>query len=222
MRLYLPIIDNGGGNVKAGYAWSCMTSFSGIELHAQRIADSLAPRARNTAAAAFLKSDCDYLLFIDADIHFNAEHIANILEGDEPIVCGVYFLKDETGERKPCLVHIKGDEGRMLEGRVKVARSGTGFMRIHRSVFEKMIESGIAPAYGNHGSQQHDFFQVGVRNGEYLSEDWTFCDNARALGIDVLIDTRVVLWHEGTALFPLSGQDLLGLGKPSGKRLPGS
>ena len=35
--------------------------------------ESLIPRARNAAAAHFLDSDCSHLLFIDADIEFDAE-----------------------------------------------------------------------------------------------------------------------------------------------------
>jgi hypothetical protein len=60
-----------------------------------------------------------------------------------------------------------------------------------------------AKHYVNHGHDEWDFFPVGVVNKEYLSEDWYFCDKARALGFKVMLDTRVQLRHEGSAIFPL-------------------
>ena len=47
-------------------------------------------------------------------------------------------------------------------------------------------------------------YQDGHRR--YLSEDWYFCQRWLDLGGDVLVDTRIILQHIGTAIFPLQTQ----------------
>jgi hypothetical protein len=41
----------------------------------------------------------------------------------------------------------------------------------------------------------YDVFQVGVRDGIYLSEDYFFCHRLRALGFDIHIDPTIVTAH---------------------------
>jgi len=36
-----------------------------------------------------------------------------------------------------------------------------------------------------------------------ISEDWFFCDRARALGFTIYADTKVILKHIGTVVFRL-------------------
>jgi len=43
-------------------------------------------------------------------------------------------------------------------------------------------------------------------DGEYLSEDWLFCDMARRAGFNVFADTHVLLNHVGQVTFPLQSQ----------------
>ncbi len=76
------------------------------------------------------------------------------------------------------------------------------FLR-HWNPNENPEDDRIARYYVNHGADEWDFFSVGVVNKEYLSEDWYFCDKARALGFRVMLDTRIQVRHEGSAIFPL-------------------
>ncbi len=198
----LPIIDNGNGNVKANFVISIFTGFHGVDIMAERFSDSLAPRARNRAAASFLKTDRDYLLFIDGDIHFGKQHIEWLAESPHPITAGLY-CKKEAGIA-PCLNTLPGHQDIPVGGYIELARAGTGFMRIHREVLEKMIaHPNLVPEYLNHGQPEWDFFPTGVKNAEYRSEDWAFCDIARELGYKIMLDSRIQLRHEGMAIFPM-------------------
>jgi hypothetical protein len=67
----------------------------GIEVRwAHMTNESLITRARNELARTFLATDCDYLMFIDADIGFDGQAIAHLLAVDDDIVCGIYPKKE--------------------------------------------------------------------------------------------------------------------------------
>jgi hypothetical protein len=183
--------------------------------------DSLVSRARNTIAGHFLRSKFDWLLFIDSDIEFRHEHVARLwlhcIKHNRRIMCGLYAMK----KLAPHFVFnaING-EAPDKDGAVKVAEGGTGFMAIHRSVFEEMITKMPEIAYTtdiNHeppNAPEWDFFAVGCYKYKdsglvrYLSEDWMFCQRARDLGIDVWADVSIQLKHRGNMLFPPPAQDV--------------
>jgi FkbM family methyltransferase len=199
-KLYLPILDNGQGSCRTDFLSSFIKSFAGQAVHIDRISDSHPGRARNRAAGNFLSTDCDYLLFIDGDIHFHRGHIEMLMESNEPVLGGIYCIKT-ADETRPCLQTLPGHAPIACGGLAEVRRTGTGFLRIHRSVFEKLKDK--ATRYTNHGRPEWDFFPSGVINGEWLSEDWYFCDLAREAGFKVMIDTRVQVGHEGSIVYPI-------------------
>ena len=172
-------------------------------------------RSRNQLAAGFLDTDCTHLLFIDCDMIFHPDHVARLLEHDEPIVCGLYPKKQE-GQIEWVINTLPGQfPGPDARGLQKVRYAGTGFMLIRRDVFEKMIvaypECEFLADYGKR-RVEHDFFPMGVYRdkfsptGRYLSEDWFFCQRWLDMGGDILVDTKVVVKHIGTVIFPLGYQ----------------
>lgn len=95
-------------------------------------------RSRNMMTREFLESDCTDLLFIDSDLVFGVDHIKRILSHDEEVVGGMYFKKCQ-GKPEPCLNTIKNPIVKS-SGLNQVSYIGTGFLRIKRVVFEKIIE----------------------------------------------------------------------------------
>jgi hypothetical protein len=174
--------------------------------------DSAIGRARNNCAAEFLSSDCTDLLFIDTDLIFSPDHIARIVSHDVDIVGGCYPKKQKqlSWVLNTLEGHASPDPDTGLQ---RVRYMGTGFLRIRRSVFERMIEAYPEIAYrpdaGEQGGDKHDFFTFGVyrdqpdKPGRYLSEDWYFCQRVIDLGINIYADTRIVLKHVGKAIYPL-------------------
>jgi hypothetical protein len=166
--------------------------------------------ARNAAAADFLKGDCTHLMFIDVDILDPqvAEHIERMLGHDEALVGGLYPKKDEKKLTWVCnaLPDRPPEDER---GLISLRHIGTGFMLIRRDVFEKMIETmGDKIGYLEDETDRPlwDFFDMPRVDGRKLSEDWYFCNVARELGFKVWGDTKVLLMHVGTAVFPLRNQ----------------
>jgi len=125
--------------------------------------ESLITRARNYLADEFLRSGYDYLLFIDSDIHFEAQdvlvlsHFA-INNNDMDIICGPYPKKAISWEKikqavdrgfadkNPLLLEefvgdyvfnpADGITQFKIDEPVEVKEGGTGFMLIKRSAFE--------------------------------------------------------------------------------------
>jgi hypothetical protein len=130
--------------------------------------ESLITRARNYLADEFMRSDSDYLMFIDSDIHFEAQDILVLSHymsknPEMEILCGPYPKKAISWEKIKMAVdkgyadknpntleEFVGDyvfnpadgitEFRLDEP-VKVKEGGTGFMMIARSAFDKFAKA---------------------------------------------------------------------------------
>ena len=138
--------------------------------------DSLVTRARACLLSCFLSDpQATHLLFIDADITFNAKSVYRLLAADRDVVGGVYPMKsvnwdavkdvldkdpkisnDSLAHRSATyVINVHSTEndrsltGQMKEGFVKVANIGTGFLMIKKNVFEKMIEAYPDAKYKN-------------------------------------------------------------------------
>jgi FkbM family methyltransferase len=181
-----------------------------------KIGDSLVSRARNAQVAKFLKSDCTDMLFIDSDLIFTPDHVKRILGHDEPLVGGFYVKKKEGNPEFVVNTFEKLDPPR-ADGLQKVKYVGTGFMKISRIVFEKMIEK-YKDEIAYHPDEQppdaveYDFFSVGrykFPDGttRYLSEDWFFCQRWLDLGGEVWADAAICCKHVGPACYPLKTQE---------------
>ncbi len=130
--------------------------------------ESLITRARNSLTHAFLKTDCTHLLFIDADIKFNAHEIMHMFEHDLDIICGIYpkkeinwnevqaavkrdiavdDLKHHTGSWVVNLVDYQGTVSVPQDQPLEIWAGGTGMMLIKREVFEKLGD--VVPVYVN-------------------------------------------------------------------------
>lgn len=176
--------------------------------------DSLVNRARNSITAEFLASKCTHLLQIDCDLIFSPEHIARIVAHPEPIVGGMYPKKQEGAIEWVCNAHME-DRPRTPAGLIDLRYIGTGFLRVAREVFERMIEAYPEIAYvpdHKRNSIEWDLWPVGVHHhngqqpGRFLSEDWYFCQRALEQGFKVYGDSRIILKHVGEMVYPTKEQ----------------
>ena len=192
--------------------------------------ESLIPRARNALAHQFLKTDNDYMMFIDADIKFDANDILPMIAADKDIICGIYpkkeiawplvrqaiaagvsddDLKHHTGSFVVNLVDYNTEVTVPINQPVEIWNGGTGFMLIKRSVFEKLKET--VPSYINDvgdlgknlGYEEiYEFFACSRdETRRLLSEDYHFCKITRDAGMKVWAAPWVNLAHIGTYAF---------------------
>tara|TARA_E500000318_G_scaffold4934_3_gene5158 strand:- start:58560 stop:59399 length:840 start_codon:yes stop_codon:yes gene_type:complete len=129
--------------------------------------ESLITRARNYLADEFIRSGYDHLIFIDSDIHFEAQDVLLLshyaaTEPEMEIVCGPYPKKAISWEKIKLAVdkgyadkdpnsleNFVGDyvfnpadgiTSFRIDEPVEVKEGGTGFMLVTRTAFDKFAE----------------------------------------------------------------------------------
>lgn len=194
--------------------------------------ESLIQRGRNALADQFLKNEaCTHLMFIDADIKFNAHDIIKMVEADKEIICGIYPKKEInwpsveraskdgvpsnelTKHTGSLVVNLVGYAGEVTVARnepVEIWNGGTGFMLIKREVLEGLVDK--VDSYTNDVNVIHstfspskitEFFACSIEpeTNRLLSEDYHFCRVARNNGYKIWAAPWVELGHFGTYLF---------------------
>ncbi len=164
-------------------------------------------RARNNLAQSFLlTTDCDLFFNIDVDIVFAREQVVRLLShvsAKRPIIGGQYAAK-QVNHR--WIYTALPNEVADADGLVKVQECGTGFKVIHRRYFEEVMAAFPEIQYFCDGSKDKlvkwDFFSMGVVNGRYLSEDYYADYRARKIGMDIYVDTKCEVQHEGFMRYP--------------------
>lgn len=193
--------------------------------------ESLITRARNALAHQFLKTDATHMMFIDADIKFEAADVPPMIQADKDIICGIYpkkeinwgfvkmaldqgvsvdDLKYWTGSFVVNLANYEGSVTVPVNQPVEIWNGGTGFMLIKREVFEKLADK--VPAYTNDvldlsGTMKADvikeYFATSIEEGtnRLLSEDYHFCSIWRKAGGTIWAAPWARLAHVGTYVF---------------------
>ena len=226
MKLYLatPMY---GGNCTAGYTSSVINLAKVLPYEHMFVTnESLITRARNSLAHMFLQSDCTHLFFVDADVAFDHEAIPQMLDAGKDIIGGLYAKKsiNWNAVRNAALqgamphqlsqcgssYYVQGDVQIGSPVPVEVKSVGTGLMLISRNVFEKMsphvkeskFGSSVVGEIDSH-TKVKQFFETDIDDttGEFLSEDYTFCQTWRKLGGTVWAAPWVRTIHIGTHHF---------------------
>ena len=196
--IFYPIIDNGMGLSVTGWAVSMLGALRGESVFCH-LSTPYPGYAMDIATEQFLKSDCDEMVVIDTDLVFTPEHLACLMEHDEPLVFGLYSKR--TVKFDPPMVPLPGNEDPSKSEGVlwEVAKTARGFMRVHRSVFETMRPA-VTLMRGTEFGDMHSFWPT---SHDGTSEDFAFCAKWRELGGRVLIDKRIFVGHVGQAKFPI-------------------
>ena len=170
--------------------------------------ESLVTRARNNLVAKMMVNPkTTHLMFVDADVGFDAESIYKLIAHDKDVVGGIYPKK--TFE--PDYVFNPTTDAKRDGNLIEVEDIGTGFLLIKRSVFETMMNKFPKLKYKNglNIDNESEPFMYALFDtwidpeGNYLSEDYTFCERWRGLGGKIYADTSIKLTHTG--YYPFEG-----------------
>ena len=150
--------------------------------------------ARDGVVKAFLDTDADYLVFVDADMEFPETAIHNLLDCARPVerpVVGGLCFGGAPGRMFPTLyVFNEHDDGLETvgvsdypdEAMIRVGATGAAFLCIHRDVFVKLGDTWFTRTMTDH-------------LGRAMPEDIGFCARLHAEQIPVLVHTGIQVGH---------------------------
>lgn len=191
-------------------------------------------RARSMVASAFLKTKNEYLLMVDDDMiipwgggaamaqivktngggAYNEEWgnvcgLSKIMSHgpDKGIVGGFYVSRG--ADRNPMVwdanVEPKDMKAGNVSGLIPCRWLATGFMRIHRSVLERIAEEApkrwpeiVAPKNASPATNYTSFF---VNGRHHTGEDNAFVTRANQLGIQSYLDADIKCGHIGEYIY---------------------
>lgn len=186
--------------------------------------ESLITRARNTLAHKFMKTDCDALLFIDADHGWDASDVVRMIESGKDLIGAIYPMKGINWEnvRAAALAGKPANELEQYSGHFainllpesqqfnenepfKVKDIGTGMMFISRKVFEdlkphckKYRNNNVGNTGIEFGEMITEYFTTIIdENDILLSEDYAFCRMWQNIGGEVWSAPWVRITHSG-------------------------
>jgi hypothetical protein len=163
--------------------------------------------ARNILTAQFMKSDKDYLLFIDADVEFEPECPLRMVVAQKDIVCTPYRVKtnDPAVIRYTTTVPDNDNVEVLPGGLVELTRGPSGMMLIHRRVFETLMKN--RPDLEIQAHQHVDLFPEGFKifsfwdcvfkDGKWTGDDIAFCNLATENGFKLYANIESTMVHHG-------------------------
>lgn len=224
------------------YAMMSYMRERGYPLATHQPDSALIHKSRCDAVHAAQDSGADYLMFIDSDMVFEPNYVEMLLAHDKDVVGGlcvkrvppytstIYFYREEEGSYVP--LDSADPNAVILNALIPCDGTGTAFVLIKMSVFDGMEEPYFSmPPIGwmevveaarevnkevTKDSQKalSDAleFQDGINSS--CGEDLFFCNRLRQKGVEVFVDTGVLVGHIGE--FPFTYIDRLGLAEVQG------
>ena len=179
---------------------------SGINCHMMiSQGESLISRARQNALVIFMQGNWEFMFSFDDDVTLPPETITELVKADKDIIGGIYRLKKEeiaTAVRLP----KSGPKMSTVLGRNLVTPAiyiSTGCFMVKKSAIEKMIEHYKELWYNRNitGDVCWALYMPYIYKGEYLSEDWAFCQRAIDIGLEVWLHGGIKCGHWGKRLY---------------------
>lgn len=213
--IYLAIISRSKGH------WPMFNSIQVAAVHAQNagyrikivphVGDSLLCRGRQNLFHSFLNDPdkSEYLFTLDDDIQVPPDIFLKLTDANKGIIGGVYRLKKEYDTENPgsaynYLAFRKHPDYDVIlndENPVEVKYVSTGCILYSREFCQKMWDSYPELSYIENatGEEKRALYMTMIDpdEKEYLSEDWSFCWRARAIGEKIWLHPQVLCDHWG-------------------------
>lgn len=170
--------------------------------------ESLITRARNTLLSHFHAApEYTHLLFLDGDVGLTSEGLERLLSHEVDVIGAQVPLKSigADGEKNYNVGRFYGIDGLLA----RVEHIGTAVLMMSRKAVSALVADARAEGMTYRPSnvaadappERYDVFQVGVKDGVYLSEDYWVCHRLRACGFDIFVDISVRPSHHGMYAF---------------------
>lgn len=178
-----------------------------------QVGDAMMERSRGMSATLFVrKTKADVWLSIDSDVTGFTKEMTDLLVEQavtHDIVVGAYICKS----RADSYPSSTWDDDTSIEfgedaTPQPIKWGATGFMAVHRRVFEALAEDMPLLHSKDEARCFYPFFQTMIydhpeHGNILLSEDFAFCEKARRLGFTTYVNPAIRLGHIGPYVFRL-------------------
>jgi hypothetical protein len=164
--------------------------------------------ARNALTALFMRSEYDYLLFIDSDVEFKPEAVIRMLVTKKDIILTPYRVKiPHDPNLVKYTVSFENDEkvGILPEGLVEINEGPAGLMLIHKRVFKFLMDSCTRLKINHPHNKSSDPYLYNfwdttfdLDRGLWRGEDISFCRLARDYGFKIYANIKSTTTHHGS------------------------
>jgi hypothetical protein len=171
--------------------------------------ESLITRARNSIISYFYQQpEFTHLLFLDADIRLPAADLRKLMDYGVDVIAAAVPVKayDKDGNVR---LNSSALHDEVAKNLYKTRYASTAALLLSRKAVVDVVEKakaegrtyqfpqGLDSTESLAGLTMYDVFQVGVVDGEYLSEDFWLCKELGELGYDIYISDAVTVIHHG-------------------------
>jgi hypothetical protein len=169
------------------------------------------PRVRNLLVHWALKNtDATDLVFIDDDIAWEPQAFERLLSHDVDIVAGAPARR--SNDQSFC-GRLDNPDVQKRHGELVSGQAATAFMRVTRKAYEHLAPTRRSFEYQDEADVKaffdYDIGPTGAGQIGYVGEDFWFCDQANAQGLDVWIDPHIRLKHYHTMPLELCMADMM-------------
>lgn len=166
--------------------------------------DALIQRSRNDLVAIAKKEGFDGMLWIDSDIEWDPEWAFDIINYNEHVF-GLPCIKKSFNEEYNVNVNIENVDTKSRI--ISVNSVGTGFLFLSKEAITYLWDN--SKPYTHYGEEKRFVFEVGIKNGDLISEDVIMCQKLKEGGFDILIDTERTCNHTGALKYSGDFKDYL-------------
>lgn len=155
--------------------------------------DALIQNARNDLIAYAVDVNVDDMIWVDSDMAWQPTHALRLLSHPVDVVGGTCRRKQDDEAYV-----VKADPSQLVEderGLMQVEALGLGFLRMSSRAIKCLWEDAIP--YRCNGRSRRWVFDVGVIDGELVSEDFGACRKLHAAGFDIHLDPTITCDHSG-------------------------
>lgn len=159
---------------------------------------------RAEMVAKFLYEKGTHLVFIDADVCWQAGAMNSLVSHDVDIVAGSY-----PHRKDPISFPMKWDDGQESvwsdeKGLIEVKGCAAGFLCVKRHVLEAMVKAYPDLEFATDrapGGKAWGLFDTVREPNRRLGEDYSFCHRARECGFKIKVDPSISMGHIGSKVF---------------------
>lgn len=152
--------------------------------------------ARNILIGEFLASECQNMVFIDADTGWKAKDLHRLITLERDFVAGAPPLKRDEEQYA-----VKLDEPEIWadkDGLVKVVGVGGAFIRLSRTLLQTLFDQELRKWKETEKSKVCALlFERTYQNKQRFSGDYGFCNRVLKAGFDIFVDPEMEFTHFG-------------------------